>query len=445
VTTTGSSGRVSRLALRWASICLAGLVTAILLAIAAPRASSAQEDEPEASATIDTTLEAGDADAEVPRRRFVKWNEYDGPITTFSFGAGLIWDFVGYSQDAESREQVGDLAGENGLRDFRFLARGKFKTKRPISWSLGYMYDGGEESWHWRQTGINIGIPEIAGQVFVGRTKEGFSAVKVMTGYYIWTPERSQALDAFIPILGDGIKYTGYLPGPRLLLNLGWYTDALGEGDSEKFAIYDHQFVTRLAWQPILSEEKGKVLHLAVMGRDAKADDGKIRMKSKPGVFLAPNFLDSGTFPADDAHTAGFEAFYRSGPWMLAAELDWQDVHALDGSTPIYRGGDVALIWNITGETRPYNARGGFFMAPSPKKTVFEGGIGGIEATLHFSFNDFDSGAHDGGKFWRASPVVLWHLTDALHMHFAYGYSRTERLGLEGTTEFFQTRAAFYF
>ena len=119
---------------------------AILFAVAAPRASSAQEDEPEVSATIDTTLEAGEADAEVPRRRFVKWNEYNGPVTTFSFGAGLIWDFVGYTQDAESREQVGDLAGENGLRDFRLLARGKFKTKRPISWSMGYMYDGAEES-----------------------------------------------------------------------------------------------------------------------------------------------------------------------------------------------------------------------------------------------------------------------------------------------------------
>lgn len=418
-----------------------GLALAALAVPAGPRPASAAD--PPVSATIDTTLVAGESDADVPRRRFVKWNQYDGPVSTLSFGLGMFYDFAGYAQDEESKQQF-DLEADHGLRDFRFLARGQFKTRRPLTWTFGYMYDGNEDDWRFRQTGITVGLPELSGSVFVGRTKEGYSAVKVMTGYYIWTPERSQTLDAFVPILGDGIKYMGYYPGPRVFLNLGFFSDFLGE--SEKFAIYDQQMVTRLGWQPILSEDDEEVLHVAVMARNARADDGVLRMKSKPAVYLAPNFLDSGTIPSDVAHTAGVEAFYRKGPWMFAAELDWQDVHATDGSEPTYRGGDVAVVWNITGETRPYNAKGAFFGAISPRRTVFEGGPGGWEATLQLSFNDFDSGTpYDGGKFWRLTPMMQWHLTDVLHMGFAYGYSRTERFGTTGTAQFFQSRLGFYF
>src|SRR4030095_14347029 len=114
---------------------------------------------------------------------------------------------------------------------------------------------------------------------------------------YTWGIERSQTLDAFVPILADGIKYMGYYPRQRVVLNLGLYGDMLSE--KEKFSTYDNQFVTRLAWQPVLSEENHTVVHVGVMTRNAKADDGFLREKSKPGSYLAPNVLDTGKFPAD--------------------------------------------------------------------------------------------------------------------------------------------------
>ena len=78
------------------------------------------------------------------------------------------------------------------------------------------MYDGSDGTFHFRQTGFLIGLPEINSRLFLGRTKEGYSLIKVMVGYYGWTMERNQTEDAFIPILADGAKLMTYLPKARV-------------------------------------------------------------------------------------------------------------------------------------------------------------------------------------------------------------------------------------
>jgi len=109
-------------------------------------------------------------------------------------------------------------------------------------------------------------------------------------------------------------------------------------------------------------------------------------------------------------------------------------------SGPLFHGGDVAVAWLITGETRAYNAPGAFFEAVSPARTVFEGGPGAWEAVLRLSYVDYDAGSLLGGKFWRLTPIVNWHLSDYLVLESAYGYGVLDRFGLEGATQFFQFR-----
>jgi phosphate-selective porin OprO and OprP len=411
----------------------------MVAAVHAARDAAAQTAP--AVATIDTTAEAGEADAQTPRRRFVKFNEFDGPISTLRYGFGFAYDAMSYAQDDKSKQQF-KLESDAGVRDFRLLFKGRFKTQRPITWTLGYMYDGADDSWRFRQTGIQIDVPEVSGRFFLGRTKEGYSQTKVMVGYFIMGVERSQTLDAFVPILADGIKYMGYFPKPRLAVNLGWFGDGLSE--DEKFATYDNQVVTRVVWQPILSDEEHKVLHFGVMGRQAKPDEGSLREKSRPGAYLAPFFLDTGKFAADKSHTYGFEALYRSGPLLFAGEYDFQRDNALNGKDPLFHGGDATVDWMITGETRPYNTKGAFFEAVSPTRSVFDGGRGAVEAILTLTYNDFDDAGFQGGKFWRLTPMVNWHLDDLVHVSFVYGYGRLERFGVTGTTQFFQTRLLLY-
>ena len=390
--------------------------------------------------TIDDTAQAGEADALEPPRKLLKWNEADFGVTTFRFGFGFLTDFVHTEQDAESEQQI-SIADptDTGLRDFRLLFRGKAKTKRPLSWTVGYMYDGADEAWRFRQTGIEIGLPEVKGRVFIGRTKEGYSMVKVMVGYHPWMIERSPGLDAFIPILADGVKYMGYYPKSGLFLNFGVFGDWGWE--NEKFATYDHQIVARLGWRPILSEADGRVLHLAVMGREARPDEGSFQVRARPESYLSPYFVDTGRFNSDHARTTGMEAYWRSGPWLFGGEYDWQELDADDtGEKPVFHAGDAVVSWLITGETRPYNAPGGFFGPISPARTVFEGGLGAWEAVLHFSYTDFDDESFRGGKLWRITPMVNWHLSDNLRFELVYGYAELDRFDLEGHTQFFQSR-----
>src|SRR5262245_66080953 len=102
-----------------------------------PAVSRGQDASPSVAATIDTTADAGEADAIPPKRRMVKWNQFDGPVSTLSYGYGFLVDFATYSQDDDSKQQV-SMEPDVGLRDFRLLARGKFKTERPFTWTLGY-------------------------------------------------------------------------------------------------------------------------------------------------------------------------------------------------------------------------------------------------------------------------------------------------------------------
>jgi phosphate-selective porin OprO/OprP len=98
------------------------------------------------------------------------------------------------------------------------------------------------------------------------------------------------------------------------------------------------------------------------------------------------------------------------------------------------------VSWLITGETRGYKTAGAYFTGISPDSSVFRGGRGAWEAVLHFSYTDFDSLSLHGGKFWRITPMINWHMSDYVRLEFAYGYGVLDRFGLNGTTQFFQMR-----
>ena len=124
--------------------------------------------------------------AEPLPRNLVRWNEYQGPHFTIRVGAGFLYDFAAFAQDAASKEQMKMLPDEK-LRDFRFIMGGKFPSiPLPTTWCAGVMYDAPTHTWFLRQTGIMFGVPKIVSYFFIGRQKEGFSLNKVMVGYDGW-------------------------------------------------------------------------------------------------------------------------------------------------------------------------------------------------------------------------------------------------------------------
>jgi len=407
----------------------------ILLTVMILVSSTAASGQQLQSAPDDDTIEAGEADAEVPRRRLIRWNEYEGPFFTVRVGGGVLYDYASFSQDDGSAQQLQVESGSK-VRDGRVLFKGRLKFRRPVTWSSGLMYDGATESWLVRETGLMFEVPEIWGHVFVGRTKEGFSLNKVMVGYAGWTMERATISDATIPILADGVKWLGLSPKLRLLWNVGVYGDALSEGQS--FSTYDRQIVGRVAWLPAFRERTR--LHLGMSMRYGKPDDGMLRLRSRPENFIAPYFVDTDAFPADNTKMVGIEAYYRPGSLLMGSEYFVQNVKAPDSGNPRFHGGDAVVSWLVTGETRAYNTRGGFFNQVSPARTVFEGGPGALEILGRASYIDLDSGTVRGGRFWRVTPMVNWYLSDQLRLEVAYGYGVLNRFDTRGATHFFQSR-----
>jgi phosphate-selective porin OprO/OprP len=76
---------------------------------------------------------------------------------------------------------------------------------------------------------------------------------------------------------------------------------------------------------------------------------------------------------------------------------------------------------------------------------VFDGGPGAWELVLRYSRIDLDSGNVTGGRFWRFTPMVNWHMSDNVRLEFAYGYGHLNRFDLAGNTQFFQSRVQLQF
>ena len=428
-----------RLPFTWRRVGLAlivGCLTTHGRAYAQQPAGSSRDTTPA------TGITAGEADGDQLRRSLLGRRTFDWGFTTFNFGGGILVDYVSYAQDDASREQIEGLEPEFKVRDARVLFGGRFKTKRPITWQAGLMYDGPNDEWLVRQTGIMVAVPELWGHFFIGRAKEGVSLNKVMTGYDGWTMERFTFSDV-IPLLADGVKWLGYVPNKQFLWNVGWFTDVLSEGQS--FSSYDNQFTVRAAWVPMVSDSSGTLLHVGMNFRRGKLNEGKIQLRSRPEAFPAPYFIDTGKFPAKSARMGGPEFYYRPGNWLFGGEYYWQTVDSPEMSNQLFHGGDAFVSWVITGETRSYNTVGGYFRSIAPAKTILQRGPGAWEALLRFSYSDLNDGPVQGGTLWRVTPMVNWYFTDVTRLELAYGYGTLDRFETSGVTQFFQARLQIEF
>jgi phosphate-selective porin OprO and OprP len=430
-----------------------GIVFYILFLLAASSPAPAQEALNAETSTIQqqtTTAEAPvlaeytveDTMDTPPERKIVSWNDYDLKYFTFNWGVYFIFDSGTAIQNYESKNQI-EVTSDTKLRDFRFSFKGKFKTDRTITYTAAFMWDQNDKSWWPRETGIQIAIPELWGNIFIGRQKEGFSLSKISVGYSLAPIERMPANDAMIPIMTDGFKWLGVSPDKHANWNFGVYHNYLPKSPSSDW--YDNAVVARYSWVPIHpdDDQSGTLLHFGMAYRWAKISNGQLRLKSKPESYTAPLFLDTGTFPADTNDMVGLEAYYRPGSWLFGTEYFFNKVHSPQMDNPFFHGGEVIAAYIFTGETRPYHDIGGKLGFVFPEKSVWQGGPGALEGLLHFSYSDFDDVKVKGGKFWRITPMLNWYLDDMVRLEFAYGIGVLDRFNTRGLTQFFQLRYQF--
>jgi len=421
-----------------------GLCFLILLLISIPipfLKSYAQETKKVPDGTDGLMLTVPENDSLVKK---LPPNEFNGSKSTFKIGLGLIYDAVAYGQSDVFKEQIDsaglDVYNRGKLRDFRVLGSGVLKTKRHLAFKFAYMWDGDKDTWLVRETGVTIGVPELAGHIFVGRTKVGFSMVKVMNGHSPWTNERQMAVDA-IPILADGIKWFGFLPKSRLFWNLGYYNDVLSEGQG--FSTFEWQYVARVGWMPFYNAKNDQLLHIAGEIEHGKPLNGKFSLKSRPESNPTPQLINTGTFETDNATQYGFEIYYRNKRITMGSETVLHSFSSNKSDNHKFYGGDVMVSYFFTNTVRPYNTTGSIFGFVPVKKSVFKGGLGAIEGVLRVSSFNLNDGSIQGGQMTRITPMVNWYMTKVIRMEFIYGYGILDRYNKKGVVQFFESRIQF--
>jgi phosphate-selective porin OprO/OprP len=177
--------------------------------------------------------------------------------------------------------------------------------------------------------------------------------------------------------------------------------------------------------------------------RYGEIDDGQIRVRSRPEANPAPYFVDTEIFPSNHSNHIGGEIYFSSGPFMIGSEYYFHQFSAPAADNPLFQGGDVVVIYVLTGESRPYSTVSGIYAFVPVDESVFDGGSGALEVVLRYSNLDLDDGTITGGKFWRFTPMINWYLSENVRLELAYGYGVLNRFGLEGVTQFFQSRIQF--
>ena len=382
-----------------------------------------------------------------------KWNRWETRAVSGIFIAGLVLDRMKWlHQDAVSRGRVGDLDEYDGgeIRGFRFGAVGTLNFERPWVYTIfgaSTAFDKGfdveeDDSITWFDWRLDI--PFLKNSVMsIGKQKEPISGERVQSMLFNHMQERSAVADAMMPSRNVGIVWNGSHPERRTSWGIGVFNDWFdADQDFDESAT---QYVGRLTWSPLHTQDDSSLVHLGAGYRYSNAKEG-FRYFTEPEFNQSPVFVDtslgqdSPVLPADDLQTWNVELSWRRGPLWLGSEYTKSYVDNPVLGNPEFDGYWIGLSWILTGEMRPYNKKSGVFGSVPVSRSVYQGGKGAWELTARWSNVDLNDGAVEGGEMDIASLGLNWWLTPYFSVSLNYRYIWTSRNGIEDSSSGFNSR-----
>ena len=370
-----------------------------------------------------------------------KWNKFETkPVSGLFIGAVLLDRQRWFSQDSDSKEQVGDLSDFEGgqIRAARFGVVGTLNFKRPWRYTVFAMthaFDKGfdvdtDDEFSFADYRLDIPLPSDL-TLSVGKQKEPISMERLMGLAYLPMQERAAFLDALLPSRNHGVVLSGAAASD----NVSWAVGAFNNwiDSDESFGNTSNQLVGRVTWAPEVFQSKNNLFHL---GLGLRRSDTKqpARVRRTPEFNNAPLFVDTGSISADDQMTYSLEAYWRNGPYMLGFEYLGTDVDSPQTGDPFFSGYHLTGSWAITGESRAYRKRSGTFDPLPIARPVNQGGWGAVELAFRYSNTDLTDGTVDGGEMDIYSLGVNWWFARNAHLGVNYRYITLDRDGMEGTS-----------
>ena len=240
--------------------------------------------------------------------------------------------------------------------------------------------------------------------------------------------ERSLVAD-LEEVRNTGLRAVFLSENQRVNFSAGVFKDVDGEsadgfGDDGKYNI-----VSRLTLLPWYEEDGRRFLHLGFSYAHAFQDGGDTRFRQKPSSHLAPTYVDTGTFTADDIDVIDPEIALVVGPFSLQGEYKRAFIKLPGGSRPQIGGYSAQASYFLTGENRVYNPAKPSFARLRPRKNVFDGGWGAWEVAARYSAVDLNSKSLRGGELSDVTAAVNWYLNPNLQVKLNYIFADLDDVG----------------
>ncbi|MDH1282994.1 OprO/OprP family phosphate-selective porin [Pseudomonas chengduensis] len=230
-------------------------------------------------------------------------------------------------------------------------------------------------------------------------------------------------------LLGAGERRLGGrsdLIGSNWRWSFGAAQAVLGTRASEANRSDPVDLATQFTFNPI--QERGHVLNLGASLRHQSSNGSDVhRQRTRPQTNISSfRPVDTGNFISDGFIGAGVHAMYQRGPFELQSEYFQQKYDQVqgglaDGEKPEFTGGYVQAGYYLTGEARAYDAGLGVFGAPTPARSLSQGGIGAWQLAGGYSTVDLTDGSIDGGKIDMLMLGVNWYPEQRLRFSLEYG------------------------
>ena len=376
-----------------------------------------------------------------------RWNRWESKYISGIFTAALALDRTSWlAQDMGSEALYGNLGDDEGgeIRALRFGVMGTLNFSNPWVYNFTVASNAFDKGFETEELDAlvlydyRIDVPSSKNTtISIGKQKEPISMDRLMAMIFEPMQERAAVSDVMLPARNVGVVWSGRNADTYITWAVGAFNDWLDT--NQDFDESANQFVGRVTWAPLVSQDESNLLHLGVGYRysDAKED---FRYFTEPEMNKLPLFVDTGAHKADRSETLNLELSWRKGPFWLASEYMQSNVKNRDLNDPSFDGYQITASWILTGEMRAYNKKNGTFSNTPVAKTMYQDGIGAWELSVRYSDLDLTDGFIDGGNMQIASLGMSWWLTPVFCVNMNYRHIESELDGISGTTDGVVTR-----
>jgi phosphate-selective porin OprO/OprP len=386
----------------------------------------------------------------------------------------LQLDVAGFSQDATSKSQFGDVPNAVGFRRARLALLGEAFDQLNYIVEMDFanrgvnsLINAKDQSTAFKEVYVQVRELPLLGNVRVGHFKECFGLEQLVSDNYTTFMERPiDDEGAFVPGRNNGIMAFNWTENERATWAIGTFTNQTGFDQPPTFQ-FDHwglDLTMRATYLPWYDEPSGGrgLVHVGLDYAYRSAPDHTAVFAVRPEASFGPGIVNFTLPNVDASHVVGAETAMVFGPLCLQSEVFGMSVNRLDGTSNTFYGAYAYASYFLTGEGRPYNRKLGVFDRVRPFENFFrvrtgdgtiQTGRGAWELAYRFSYLDMlddltvkgagRAADHTIGLNWYLNPYtkVMWNY---VHSHDTYNVAAGHTLK-DGNLDIFEMRCAIDF